>query len=96
MNVEGPVKPLPEAAIEALRVARIVPVKAYKGDDIILYDMYIGSSWQGSRRTLSACKYHLNFLLKRIEDDARIVAGEHTPKGVSQGTEGKKHHAGAL
>ena len=96
MKLFGPLEPLPEAAIAAIRHARIAPVLDYTGKNIIVYDMFLGPKWQGSRRSIEAAKYYMNNLLKRIEDDARTAARKHTPASVSQGPEGEKHHAGAL
>ena len=45
---------------------RLCPV-AVKGE-IVLYDIYLGERWQGSRRTVSACGMYLGVpdLMERL------------------------------
>jgi len=53
--------PLPEAAV---RDARLVPVKYYGSEHIMMYDLFIGKRWYGSRHSLVAAKSYMMAILK--------------------------------
>lgn len=74
--------------------ARLQPFITESGQ-ILLYDMYIGTEWYGSRRTLAQAQQAMSFILEDIRNGGGF-AREYSPKSVSQNTKEEKHDVGAF